>query len=143
MQFVKGQSGNPTSRFKPGQGGNPGGRPKRQKAATELADRHTAAILERLAQKALDGDVSAAGVFLRYSLPTPKARLPAIDLGPLRTVADLQAAMDALARHIAAGELAPDEINALLALIEHARKVVETTELAAEVHTLKAAVGLN
>src|SRR5579875_553888 len=143
MRFQPGQSGNPATQFKPGQSGNPGGRPKRQKAATELANRHTTAILESLAQKALEGDVSAAAAFLRFSLPVPKAKLPTIELGPLRTVADLQAAMDALARHIAAGELAPDEINALLAVIEHARKVVETTELAAEVQALKAAVGMN
>lgn len=142
MPFQPGQSGNPSTQFKPGQSANPGGRPKRLKAATELANRHTAAILESLAQKALEGDVPAAAAFLRYSLPTPKARLPAVELGPLHTLADVQAAMATLARHIAAGELAPDEINALLAILEHARKVVETTELAAEVQALKAAVGL-
>jgi|SRR5579875_2884734 len=143
MRFQPGQSGNPATQFKPGQSGNPGGRPKRHKEATVIANRHSAAILELLATKALEGDVAAAVAFLRFSLPTPKARLPAVDLGPLQTVVDLQAAMATLSHHIAAGELAPDEINALLALIEHARKVVETTELAAEVHTLKAAVGLN
>ena len=87
--------------------------------------------------------MAAAVAFLRYSLPTPKAKLPAVELGPLRTLADVQIAMATLARHIAAGELAPDEINALLAILEHARKVVETAELAAEVDALKARVGLN
>jgi|SRR5579875_3042035 len=114
MRFQKGQSGNPATQFKPGQSGNPGGRPKRQKEATELANRQTTAILEHLATKVLEGDVAAAVAFLRYSLPMPKARLPAMELRPLRTLADVQAAMDALARHIAAGELSADEANACL-----------------------------
>ena len=143
MPFEPGRSGNPATQFKPGQSGNPGGRTKRKILATEIANRHTAAIMEQLAKKALEGDVAAAAAFLRYSLPAPKARLPAVELGPMHTLADVQAAMAAVARHIANGELAPDEINALLAVIEHARKVVETTELAAEVAELKARVGLN
>ena len=87
--------------------------------------------------------MAAAVAFLRFSLPPPKAKLPAVELGPLRTVDDLQAAMEALGRHIAAGDLAPDEISALLTVLDHARRIVETVELAAEVAALKAAVGLS
>jgi hypothetical protein len=142
MPFVKGQSGNPARQFKPGQSGNPGGRPKRQKEAAKLAERYTPAILETLAERAQAGDVAAATAFLRFALPPPKAR-PAVDLGPLRTAEDVQAGFLEVARHIAAGELSPEEIASLLSVIRAAGEMVAGKELEAEIRAIKEHLGLS
>jgi uncharacterized protein DUF5681 len=129
--------------WRKGQSGNPAGRPKgaRNKATLlleELLSEGDAAMLVRqLIVRAHAGDRAALRFLLARLLPPARHRRVAFDLPAAtgRPAADAAAALDALVRAVAAGEIAPAEAKPVADLVERGRRLAE----AAREETAKAA----
>lgn len=118
------------TRFKPGQSGNPAGRkPGEGKIAKLRAEisLHVPAIIAKLAEKALEGDTSAARLLLERAIPPskPTEEATAFDL-PSGSLTDQgKAVLDAVSR----GELATGQGSALLSALGNLAKLVELDEM--------------
>lgn len=101
----------------------------------------TPAILRKMISLALSGDTAAAKLILERSAPKPRVRLVELALPPVRSVADLPAALGAITAAVAAGELAADEGYTIAQLLDAQRAAFETADLAARVAALEAQMG--
>lgn len=107
---------------------NGNGRPKgarnlKHKTLERVARSQSVPIVQKLCQQALEGDVLAARVILDRIWPRPKSAPIAVDLAPTRTPAELRAAMHNLLADVASGRIAPDDGQALVAIM---RDVLES-----------------
>ena len=113
--------------FRPGNPGRPPGcRNKATLAALALLEGEAEALTRRCVEMALAGDATAMRLCLDRLLP--KGRPVRLDL-PLRTLADLDRATDAISGALAEGSVTVDEVGALAGLVEARRRLLETTEL--------------
>ena len=112
------------------QKGNPGRRPgcrnKVTLAAMALLEGEAEAITRKAIELAKDGDPTALRLVLDRLLP--KGRAVRLDL-PLRTLADLDQATEAISGALAEGAITLDEVATLTGLVEARRRLLETTEL--------------
>ena len=92
-------------------------------------------------ERAKAGDVSAATLVLSRAWPVRKGRPVRLHLPEMRTPADLSAALGAVTRAVALGEVTPDEGGAVAAVLEAQRKAIETQELERRIAALEAAKG--
>jgi uncharacterized protein DUF5681 len=128
--------------FRPGQSGNPWGKPRgvRNRATLlldKMAETDAADVLSAVISRAKKGDVTAASMIMARVWPARKGRAIAFDLPPLRTAADLAAALGRIAQAIGSGILSPEEGQAVGAVLEMQRKALELTELEARVVVLE------
>ena len=122
-----GTSGAKPWRFQKGNPGRlPGTRNKATLAALALLEGEAEALTRRCVEMALAGDATAMRLCLDRLLP--KGRAVRLHL-PLRTLADLDAATEAVAGALAEGSLALDEVATLTGLVEARRRLLETTDL--------------
>jgi hypothetical protein len=113
--------------FRPGNPGRPpGARNKATLAAMALLEGEAEAITRKAIELALAGDTVALRLVLDRLLP--KGRAVRLDL-PLRTLADLDQATEAISGALAEGMVTLDEVAALAGLVEARRRLLETTEL--------------
>jgi hypothetical protein len=113
--------------FRPGNPGRPrGARNKATLAALALLEGEAEALTRRCVEMALAGDATAMRLCLDRLLP--KGRPLRLDL-PLRTLADLDQATEAIRGALAEGSVTPDEVATLTGLVEARRRLLETTEL--------------
>lgn len=101
-------------------GGN--GRPKgatnlKHRTLERAARSEALPIILKLCQLAKEGDVLAARVILDRVWPKPRGSPINVDLPPLRTPAEVRAAMHLLLDRVAAGEIAPDDAAALTSMM--------------------------
>jgi len=123
-------------RFKPGVSGNPKGRPRgaRNKAtvlAESLIDGQAEALVGKLLEMALAGDVTALRVAVERLLPPAKDRpinADAIKLPSLKP-SNLAEASAVIVRAVASGRLTPSEGQALANMLEGHRKTIELVEI--------------
>jgi hypothetical protein len=132
--------------FASGQSGNPAGRPKgaRHKALLALdaiGEQGAADVLRKVVEEAKAGDLRAAEILLRRLWPERKGRSIELDLPALKTPADLVKATAAIAEAVASGEVTPEEGQAVAAVIDMHRRVIETEDLAARIAALEAREG--
>lgn len=130
------------TRFKPGQSGNPNGRRagSRSKVLTALdalGEGEAEAIVSAMIGKAKDGDAVAARTILERVWPARKGARLEFDLPEVTKAEDLPAAVAAVTRQVADGEISPDEGTAIVALLEAHRKAIETSDLAERVAALE------
>ena len=128
--------------FQPGQSGNPnGGQPGRRHpafAALDLIGQEGAeAVLRAVVTQAMDGDMRAADILLKRCWPERKGKPVRIDLPPMNTAADLVPAMAKVATAVADGELSPDEGQAVAAMLDVQRRVIETRDLEARLKRIE------
>jgi hypothetical protein len=121
-------------RWQRGQSGNPAGRPKGARHVALLAlDALGAAnahdVLASVVKAAKGGDMRAADILMRRLWPERKGRPVSLDLPPLTCAADLATALSAIVGAVAAGELSPDEGQALAAILETQRRAIETADI--------------
>ncbi len=119
--------------FKPGQSGNPAGKPKGTRArSTILAEAmmqdEAGAVVRAVVDAAKSGDMTAARLVLERIAPARKGRPVAFDLPAIDTAADVLAALGAVLKAVAAGQLTPDEGNAVAGLLELKRRAIETID---------------
>jgi len=113
--------------FRPGNPGRPpGARNRATLAAMALLEGEAEALTRRCVELALAGDTAALRLCLERLLP--KGRPVRLQL-PLRTLADLEAAGEAVSGALADGTVVLDEAATLTGLIEARRRLLETTEL--------------
>ena len=121
------------TRGKPFEKGNPG-RPKgaRNKitlAVEELLDGEAEALTQKAIDKAKEGDIQALKLCLDRICPPRKGRTVEFDLPPELDLNSLADSTALLIRAVAAGEVSPEEAQAVAGLLEAHRKAVETQEL--------------
>jgi hypothetical protein len=95
-------------------------------AALALLEGEAEALTRKAIELALAGDTVALKLVLDRLLP--KGRAVRLDL-PLRTLADLDRATEAISGALAEGAVTLGEVAALAGLVEARRRLLETTEL--------------
>ena len=128
--------------FRPGQSGNPDGRPKGSRNKATLAmeallDGEAEAITRKAIEMAKEGDMTAIRLCLERILPTIKSRPIEIDLPPVKTAQDIQAAQGAVIAAMAKGEITPDDAGTIAGVLEARRRAIETVELEARMVALE------
>ena len=133
-----------TGRWKRGQSGNPKGRPQGSRP-TVLTDCDEAirarlpGLIAKLLDEAEAGDRDAAAILLRKVYPDAKSRPVQIDLPAMQTIADVVAGMGRVIEALNTGAIAATEAEAMLAVVEYGRRLVETADLAERVARLEQA----
>ncbi len=130
--FPKGVSGNPA-------GAPRGSRNRATLALDALAEGEASDVLRAMVERAKGGDTAAATLILSRAWPQRKGRPTPLDLPPVKSAADLTAAMGALVAAMADGTLTPEEAQAAAAVMQTHRAALETLELEARVAALEAA----
>jgi hypothetical protein len=129
--------------FKPGRSGNPQGKPKgtRNKALVALdaiGEANAREILQAAVDAAKGGDMRAIDTILSRVWPARKGRPVALDLPAVTDAAGVLEALSRITQATAAGEITPDEGQALAGLLEVQRRAIETQELEARIAALEA-----
>jgi Family of unknown function (DUF5681) len=122
------------ARWRPGRSGNPAGRAKGARHAALLALDAIGAkagkdIMAAVVNAAQNGDMRACEILLKRLWPERKGRPVALDLPPITGAADIVVALGAITGAVAAGEVSPDEAQAVAAVLEGSRRAMETLEL--------------
>ena len=124
--------------FAPGVSGNPKGRPRNAGQLGALRKRieaQTPAIIDRLVESALSGDVQAASVLIGRILPPMKPTEPPI---PGLAIPSLDAAPEAVLSALARGILTTDQVTAISQLVSVLARAKETAELENRITALEA-----
>ena len=132
-----------TTRGRPFEPGNPG-RPRGAKHKTTiLAEKLMADDVEGVVKAVIDaartGDMAAARIILDRLVPMRKGRPVEIELPPVKTAADVLAAMAAVLDHVAEGEITPDEGATVAGILEVKRRTLELVDLEARILALETA----
>jgi hypothetical protein len=121
-RWRKGESGNPAGR-------PPGARNKATLAAEALLEGDVEGLTRAAIERALDGDVIALRLCLQRLVPVMRSRPVRLDLPAQATAEDVAAAMTAILRAMAAGEVSPSEAATMVSVVEAQRRTVETIDL--------------
>jgi hypothetical protein len=133
---------NQGNRFRKGQSGNPRGKPQGTRARiTQLAEKlledDRDDIIKAVIAAAKGGDSTAMRLCFERLIPVRKGRPVMFDLPPVKTAADIAAAIGGLARAMAAGELTTDEASAAASVIEMHRRAIETSDIEGRLQRLE------
>ena len=114
--------------FAPGVSGNPKGRPRNAGQLGALRKRieaQTPAIIDRLVESALSGDVQAASVLIGRVLPPLRAVQPI----PSLTISNLAEAPRAILASLGRGSLTVEQAAGIAQLLTAMARAKETAEL--------------
>src|SRR5262245_22940203 len=136
------QTDRPTPRmFEVGGPGGPGRPAGSRNAATlaldKLAEGDAEAVLKQVMDAAKGGDMRAAEIVLARIWPVKKGRPVSLRLPAIMTASDVVAAVGTVADAVAAGDITPDEGQAVASILEAKRKAIETVELESRVAALE------
>ena len=128
--------------FQPGQSGNPAGKPKGSRNKTTLAmeallDGEHEAITRKAIELAKDGDGLALRLCIERLLPPRRDRPVEFKLSKLETAADAATALSDILQAVAAGELTPNEAEALATLVAGYSRAIEIVDLEERVARLE------
>jgi hypothetical protein len=126
------ESGNKLSRGRPR-----GSRNKRNARGQQLLDEHQEAIIRKCLVQALKGDIPLLRTFLPYILRRPDD-LP-VQTGPLRigNAEELSKTSEKILMKAASGKISLGEAQAVSALLETRRRILETQELETRLRALE------
>jgi hypothetical protein len=129
-------------RFLRGISGNPNGRPEgsRHRAsllAENLLDGGAEALAKKAVEMALGGDVLALRLCMDRLVPVRRERQLKVQLPAPATAEQIAAGFIRVVEALADGELTPTETNSVAALLESARRALETTDLARRIEELE------
>lgn len=139
----KNTSRQPDGTFAKGTSGNPKGRPRSETVAlrNQIAPQ-AAAIVEKVIEKALDGDLGAAKLILDRLLPPLKPiTIPTTsDFSTHQTLTgQAKAILDATSR----GEIPSDIASQLIQAVSNLGRIIETEELQDRIKALETAIKPN
>ena len=120
--------------FAPGNKIGAAGRPKgsRHRAYEVLeavGEANSTGILNVLVEAALSGDMTAIKIIMDRMWPAPKGRLVPLPLPPIHNLDDLAKAHMAVTRALAEAQITVDEAAAVITVLDHRRKLIETADL--------------
>jgi hypothetical protein len=134
----------PETRGRPFEPGNPGGpgrpvgsRNKATLALDQIADDAGKVILEKMVEAAKSGDMRAAELVLQRIWPARKSRPIALTLPAIQSASDVVTAVGAVADAVGAGDITPDEGQAVASILETKRRAIETVDLEARLSALE------
>jgi uncharacterized protein DUF5681 len=121
-------------RFRRGRSGNPAGRPRGRlnsatRAAVLLLDGEAEALTRKAVELALAGDAAALRICLDRILGVRRGRPVEVTLPPVASIADLAAAMAAIAEAAARAAITPDEALALSQMVESFARTLEAAHV--------------
>lgn len=119
MGFQKGQSGNPA--------GKPRGAKDKRTALRELLQPHAADLVKKAVDLALAGDTTALRICIDRLIPAAKAKDSPITLEGLSGSLGDQG--QTVVNALAAGQLTPDEANAVMSVLSAQARIIEADEL--------------
>jgi hypothetical protein len=129
------------TRFQPGNPGGPGrpagSRNKATIALDKIADDAGEDILNAMVGAAKGGDMRAADLVLSRIWPARKSRPIALALPAIQSAFDVVAAVGAVADAVGAGDITPDEGQAVASILEAKRRAIETVDLEARLSALE------
>lgn len=127
--------------FGPGNPGGPGrpsgSRNKASLIADALADGELEGIVRSVIEDAKAGDPKAREIILNRAWPPRKGRPVALNLPPIADAKDLVAAIGAVADAVAGGDVTPEEGQAVAAVLESKRRMLEIADLEVRVRALE------
>ncbi|SJZ35826.1 hypothetical protein SAMN02745126_00616 [Enhydrobacter aerosaccus] len=130
------------SKFKKGHPGGPGrprgGRNAANRLLDQLAAEGAEAVVRKMIETALAGDVRAAEMLLKRAWTQPRGRTVEFDLPPVTEAADLVPAHAAVVAAVGAGTLTPEEGSSLTTILEAQRRAIEVVALEQRVQALEA-----
>jgi hypothetical protein len=127
-----------SGRFTAGNPGRPrGARHRSTLAAQALLDGELEALTRRAIQKALTGDVGALKLCLERIVPAAKESPVVVDIPRIRSAADALEAVSVVIEAVAAGDLTPGQGQSVMAVLEGARRVIETVDLEQRIAALE------
>ena len=110
---------------------------RRHLALDQIADDAGEAILKTMVEAAKGGDMRAAELVLQRIWPARKSRPIALTLPAIQSASDVVAAVGAVADAVGAGDITPDEGQAVASILEAKRKAIETVDLEARLSALE------
>lgn len=135
------KTGREATQFQSGNPGGPGRPVGSRNKATLLLDQMAAsgaqAVLRKQMELAKDGDQRAAELILSRVWPVRKGRPVKLDLPAIDTAANVVSALGTVANAVGAGDLTPDEGQAVTVILEAKRRAIETAELESRVSALE------
>ena len=129
-KFLKGKSGNPKGRPK-------GARNKATLAAEALMDGDAEAITKKAIELAKAGDMTANRLCLERILPARKCRPFTVKIPKIDGPDDILKVVNTVLIEVSTGRITTDEADALLRIVEAARKAMETEKLHTELDELQ------
>lgn len=128
--------------FRKGKSGNTKGRPKgtlnkATLAAQVLLDGEAKALTRKVIDLAKKGDLTALRLCLDRIIPPRKDRPLVLKVPVIEGTDGLEEVSAAVLQSVAAGEITPSEGQALAAILEGHRKVVEVTDLERRISELE------
>ena len=127
------KKGSEATQFQPGHPGGPGRphgcRNKATLALDKIADDAGEDILKAMIGAAKSGDMRAAELVLQRIWPARKSRPIALTLPAIQSASDVVAALGAVADAVGAGDITPDEGQAVASILEAKRRAIETVDL--------------
>jgi hypothetical protein len=132
-------------RFPPGVSGNPTGKPVGRHPASVLLDAlgeaNAEAIVTKVVEMALGGDIQAAGLLFARIWPARKGRTPPPFLmPPLTDAASVAAALAAIVRAVSEGIITTAEADDLAKLVEMYAKALKLGQLEQRIAALENAL---
>jgi hypothetical protein len=128
-RFQKGQSGNPMDRPK-------GSRNKTTLMAEAIINGHAEALVKKVVQLALEGDLTCLRICLERLVPMKKDAPFEIDLPDISTVANLPKLFAVLTAKLREG-ITPSEARTVMDLAQGVLKVLEVAELEQRISALE------
>jgi hypothetical protein len=101
-----------------GNGRPKGARNRRHRALQAVAQSQAPALLQRVINAAMNGDMMAAKIVMDRVWPKPRTAPIAVELPQVTTPEQLKTAMYDLLRRVASGELTTDDGAALVAMMK-------------------------
>lgn len=117
-------------RFAPGNPGKPkGARHRATQAVEALLDGEADMLTRKAIEKALAGDTLALKLCLDRIAPARKDRTVKFRAPPVKTAEDVPAALGALFKAVALGELTTSEAGAIAGIVDKFRNAIELAEI--------------
>ncbi len=127
--------------FRPGNPGGPGrpagSRNQASIALDALAVDAAPAAMAKLTEAVATGDMRAIEILLSRIWPVRKGRPVNLSLPPVKNASDVVTALGHVADAMAAGDITPDEAQAVAGVLEGKRRAIETVELETRIAALE------
>jgi hypothetical protein len=132
----------PANPFQPGNSfgrGRPqGSRNKATLVLQEMLESHGGSITKKCALLAMQGDPTAMRLCMERLIPPKKDHAVTFKLQPTTSAAEVAAAMDAIIRDIAGGQLTPAEGQLIMASLEGRLRIIQSVDHEARMDVLEA-----